>query len=49
MGDDPTKLREWEAFYVWEASMADPEVTEWDDDETKRRKLAAAAAAKVRR
>lgn len=29
----------WMAFYVKEASDADPEVTKWDDDRSKKRKL----------
>lgn len=38
-------LAEWMAFYVLEASDADPEITEYDDDETIALKLAAKVAA----
>lgn len=44
----PAALAEWEALYILEATEADPEVTEWDDDALKKRKLARANEAKAK-
>jgi hypothetical protein len=41
-----TELLEWKAYYLIEASDADPEITEWDDDASTQRKLADTANAK---
>lgn len=43
-----SRLVEWAAFYLMEATEQDPELTEWDDEATVKRKTARRAARNLR-